>query len=77
VSLPQPSDAPCETPRSREGKWVSGFRRNRAPTKRELISPKGDKRLIRRDEKGRIKESDDLGNSLSTDVRKHVKTVVG
>lgn len=39
-------------------------------SKRELISPKGDKRLIRRDEQGRIKESDDLGRSLSQDVRK-------
>ena len=27
------------------------------PSKRELIAPKGDKRFIRRDEKGRIKES--------------------
>ena len=43
-------------------------------SKRELISPNGDKRLIRRDEQGRIKESDDLGRSLSQDVRKHAKT---
>ena len=49
---------------------------SRAPAKRELIAPKGDKRLIRRDEKGRIKESDDLGKSLASDVRKHAKTVV-
>jgi hypothetical protein len=27
--------------------------------KRELIAPRGDKRYIRRDAKGRIKESDD------------------
>ncbi|MEJ1095341.1 MULTISPECIES: hypothetical protein [unclassified Pseudoxanthomonas] len=45
-------------------------------SKRELIAPNGDKRLIRRDEKGRIKESDDLGKSLSQDVRKSAKTVV-
>jgi hypothetical protein len=32
--------------------------------KRELIEPKGDKRYIRRDERGRIKESDDVGRSL-------------
>ncbi len=44
--------------------------------KRELIAPNGDKRLIRRDDKGRIKESDDLGKSLSQDVRKKAKTVV-
>jgi hypothetical protein len=45
-------------------------------SKRELIAPNGDKRLIRRDEKGRIKESDDLGKSLSQDVRKSAKTAV-
>lgn len=41
--------------------------------KRELISPNGDKRLVRRDEQGRIRESDDLGRSLSQDVRKSAK----
>ena len=42
-------------------------------SKRELISPNGDKRLVRRDAQGRIKESDDLGRSLSQDVRKTAK----
>ena len=42
--------------------------------KRELIAPKGDKRFIRRDATGRIKESDDVGRSLSQDVRKAAKT---
>lgn len=42
--------------------------------KRELIAPKGDKRLVRRDDQGRITESDDLGKSLSQDVRKKAKT---
>ena len=42
--------------------------------KRELIAPNGDKRLVRRDEKGRITESDDLGKSLAQDVRKKAKT---
>ena len=42
---------------------------------RELIEPhKGDKRYIRRDENGRIKESDDVSRSLSQDVRKDAKT---
>jgi hypothetical protein len=42
--------------------------------KRELIEPhKGDKRYIRRDERGRIKESDDVGRSLSQDRRKQAK----
>jgi len=44
--------------------------------KRELIAPKGDKRYIRRDEKGRIKESDDVGRSLAADRRTKAKTVV-
>jgi hypothetical protein len=47
-----------------------------ASSKRELISPNGDKRLIRRDEQGRIKESDDLGRSLAQDVRKPATTKV-
>ena len=42
-------------------------------SKRELVSPNGDKRLIRRDEKGRFKESDDLGRSLAADVRRHAE----
>lgn len=42
-------------------------------SKRELISPNGDKRLVRRDSQGRIRESDDLGRSLSQDVRKPAK----
>jgi hypothetical protein len=41
--------------------------------KRELIAPKGDKRLVRRDDGGRITESDDLGKSLAQDVRKKAK----
>ncbi len=42
--------------------------------KRELIAPNGDKRLVRRDDQGRFKESDDLGRSLAADVRQHSKT---
>jgi len=44
--------------------------------KRELIAPNGDKRLVRRDAEGKFKESDDLGRSLSQDVRKSAKTTV-
>ena len=43
--------------------------------KRELIAPKGDKRYIRRDVKGRIQESDDVGRSLAADRRTKAKTV--
>lgn len=42
--------------------------------KRELIAPKGDKRYVRRDEKGRFGESDDVGRSLASDRRQHAKT---
>jgi len=44
-------------------------------SRRELIEPNGDKRLVRRDGQGQFKESDDLGRSLSQDVRKAAKTV--
>jgi hypothetical protein len=50
------------------GKKVSG--------KRELIAPNGDKRYIRRDSKGRIKESVDQGKSLSLDRKKTAKAKV-
>ena len=43
---------------------------------RELIASNGNKRLVRRDSKGRFSESDDLGRSLSRDVRQHASTVV-
>ena len=45
-----------------------------AAAKRELIAPRGDKRYIRRDAKGRIKESDDVSRSLSQDRRRKAKT---
>jgi len=44
--------------------------------KRELIDTRTDKRYVRRDEKGRFKESDDVGRSLSQDVRMAAKTKV-
>jgi hypothetical protein len=45
-------------------------------SKRELIEPnKGDKRYVRRDEKGRFKEVDDVGRSLAADRRQKAKTV--
>jgi hypothetical protein len=41
--------------------------------KRELIAPHGDKRYIRRDARGRIKESDNVSRSLSKDRRRKEK----
>jgi hypothetical protein len=49
---------------------------NRGSGDRELIASNGGKRLVRRDSKGRFSESDDLGRSLSQDVRKQAKTKV-
>jgi hypothetical protein len=43
---------------------------------RELIDTGTDKRYVRRDEKGQFKESDDVGRSLSQDVKRHAKTTV-
>ncbi|MCW8086666.1 hypothetical protein [Sabulicella glaciei] len=41
-----------------------------ADSKRELIDTGTDKRYVRRDEEGRFKESDDVGRSLSQDVKR-------
>ena len=49
---------------------------NKTSGKRTLIEPKGDKRYIKRDEKGQIKESDDQGKSLSQDVKQAAKNKV-
>ena len=43
---------------------------------RELIDTGTDKRYVRRDEKGQFKESDDVGRSLSKDVKQSAKTKV-
>jgi hypothetical protein len=43
---------------------------------RELIDTGTDKRYVRRDDEGRFKESDDVGRSLSQDVRRHAETEV-
>ena len=40
-----------------------------ASSKRELIAPNGNKRYVRRNEKGQFKSSDDVSRSLSQDVR--------
>jgi len=47
-----------------------------AASKRELIKPRGDARYIRRDAKGRIKESDDVGRSQKADRRTKAKRKV-
>jgi hypothetical protein len=42
-------------------------------TKRQRISPNGDARFVRRDARGRIVESDDVGRSLAQDRRRAAK----
>ena len=43
-------------------------------SKRESMAPRGDKRYIRRDDKGRITESDDVSRSASQDRQRKAKT---
>lgn len=46
-----------------------------AGRKRELIEPTpGDKRYVRRDERGRFNEVEDVGRSLAQDRRRAAKT---
>jgi hypothetical protein len=47
----------------------------RSSSKRELINTGTDKRYVRRDDKGQFKESDDVGRSLSQDIKRQAKTV--
>ena len=44
--------------------------------RRELIDTGTDKRYVRRSAKGRVKESDDVGKSLTADRRVKAKTKV-
>jgi hypothetical protein len=48
----------------------------RKAAKRELIDTGADKRFVRRGARGKFKESDDVGKSLSADRRKKAKTKV-
>ena len=46
----------------------------RSLSKRELIDTGTDKRYVKRDVKGRFKESDDVGRSLAADRRRTAAT---
>lgn len=48
--------------------------KRKTAAKRTLISPRGDKRYVRRDKSGRFKESDSVSRSLSQDRRRKSKT---
>ena len=45
-------------------------------SKRELINTGTDKRYVRRDAKGQFTESDDVGRSISKDVKQRAKKTV-
>lgn len=45
-------------------------------SKRELVNTGTDKLYVRRNGKGQLTESDDMGKSLSKNVRKSAKNVV-
>jgi hypothetical protein len=45
-------------------------------TRRELIDTGTDKRYVRRNEGGQFEESDDVGRSLSQDIKRKAKTKV-
>ena len=40
---------------------------------RELIDTRTDKRYVRRDEQGQFKDSDHVGRSLKTDIRRKAR----
>lgn len=49
---------------------------NKGSDKRELINTGTDKRFTKRNSDGTFKESDDVGKSLSKDVKQHAKKEV-
>ena len=64
--------ADCD-PHIFHGRMTMAKKRKKA-AKRELIDTGRDKRYVRRSAKGRFKESDDVGRSLSADRRRKAKT---
>ena len=64
-----------ERNRSAKVRRTAKISTKKASSKRTLIEPhKGDKRYVRRDAKGRIKESVDVGRSLAADRRRRSKS---
>jgi hypothetical protein len=47
----------------------------RKAARRELIAPRGSKRYVRRDPRGRIKESDDVSRSVPQDRRRKAESI--
>lgn len=72
----KPAKSTVKTAAKKTAKAAVKKTAKKAAPKRELIAPRGDKRYIRRDERGRIVESDDQGRSLSQDIKKAAKKKV-
>lgn len=63
-------------PSKRKKKTLAAKKTKAKSAKRTLIEPHpGDKRYVRRDKRGRIKESVDVGRSLAADRKQHSKKV--
>ena len=66
---------PAKKGSSKSGSSRSGSSK-KGSSKRELIDTGTDKRYVRRDEQGQFKESDDVGRSLSQDIKRKAKKTV-
>ena len=62
------------TAKKSTGAKTTAKKSGRSSGKRELMNTGTDKRFVRRDARGRIKESDDVGKSLASDRRTKAKT---
>jgi len=71
-SMTAPRHISC-FPYGMAGRKKAKSARRKKAAKRELIAPRGDKRYVRRDARGRIKESDDVSRSLSQDRKRRAK----
>jgi hypothetical protein len=59
-----------------KAKKASSSKARPSAGKRELINTGKDKRYVRRNKKGQFRESDDVGRSLSQDVKRKARTRV-
>ena len=50
--------------------------KSRRSSRRELIAPRGNKRYVRRNQRGQFKESDNVSSSLSRDRRRGARAKV-
>jgi uncharacterized protein YuzE len=62
--------------RATHQRYIGTMATKKSSGKRTMIKPQGDARYIRRDTKGRIKESDDVGRSPKKDREEKAKKTV-